>query len=43
MDKINDFYEFRLMSLNTEKQTRSVLGMEFKYIHVDLVKYLCLF
>lgn len=22
MDKINDFYEFRLMAQNTEKQTR---------------------
>lgn len=26
-DKINDFYEFRLMSLNTEKQTREALGL----------------
>ncbi|XP_070493722.1 microtubule-associated protein futsch [Chironomus tepperi] len=27
MDKINDFYEFRLMALNTEKQTRDALGL----------------
>lgn len=27
MDKINDFYEFRLMALNTEKQTREALGL----------------
>lgn len=26
-DKINDFYEFRLMSLNTEQQTRKALGL----------------
>jgi hypothetical protein len=26
-DKINDFYEFRLMVLNTEKQTREALGL----------------
>ncbi|KAG5671117.1 hypothetical protein PVAND_001331 [Polypedilum vanderplanki] len=27
MDKINDFYEFRLMALNTDKQTREALGL----------------
>lgn len=27
MDKINDFYEFRLMAENTEKQTREALGL----------------
>lgn len=27
MDKINDFYEFRLMALNTDKQTRDALGL----------------
>lgn len=27
MDKINDFYEFRLMALNTEKQTREAIGL----------------
>jgi hypothetical protein len=27
MDKINDFYEFRLMCLSTEKQTREALGL----------------
>lgn len=26
-DKINDFYEFRLMAQNTEKQTREALGL----------------
>lgn len=27
LDKINDFYEFRLMAQNTEKQTREALGL----------------
>lgn len=27
LDKINDFYEFRLMAENTEKQTREALGL----------------
>lgn len=26
-DKINDFYEFRLMAENTEAQTREALGL----------------
>lgn len=30
MDKIADFYEFRLMVLNTEQQTRDTLGLSMK-------------
>ncbi|CAO1426807.1 unnamed protein product [Diamesa tonsa] len=30
MDKIADFYEFRLMALNTEEQTRETLGLPLK-------------
>ena len=30
MDKIADFYEFRLMVLNTEHQTRDTLGLSMK-------------
>ncbi|CAO1428120.1 unnamed protein product [Diamesa serratosioi] len=30
MDKISDFYEFRLMVLNTEQQTRDALGLSMK-------------
>jgi hypothetical protein len=39
MDKINDFYEFRLMALNTEKQTREGRNQNIQQYPSRYVRY----